>query len=414
MIIHTFGDSHCQAGWSQFKNVACHHLGPLLAYSFGKDIFSRCDIRQYYVKDGDYIVFCLGEIDCRCHIHKHVSTKLSYKSIIDFIVNKYFEAIRLNVEALSIKVKGVCVYNIVPPVEKNTIVENKDWPFIGSDEERLEYVKYFNKKLMEKCKDYNYIFIDIYDKVSDSRGFLRKDKSDGNLHIGSGTPIQEFLRDDIFFQRGQITQETPFGKGIYDLSQIPNIHTILEVGTWNGQGTTECIVGGILRRDDIRDCHVYSVEASRYFYEKACQYWNTKGYSFLHLLYGRVSDTIMLKDEIEKHPMFSSVKTHYDRWYSKDVIDFNIGPKLKYLPKKIDMIILDGGEFTGEGDAELIDIHSVDYVCLDDTLSMKNSSVLKNLKEKGWTILLEGNDRSGFAILKRPEIVMYNLNIHAC
>ena len=65
MAIHTIGDSHSYEGWS---GIVHNHLGPLLCYTFGKEKLNRCDIRNFNIKDGDTVVFCLGEIDCRCHI----------------------------------------------------------------------------------------------------------------------------------------------------------------------------------------------------------------------------------------------------------------------------------------------------------------------------------------------------------
>jgi hypothetical protein len=92
MSIHTFGDSHSYNGWS---GVVPHHLGPVLCYSFGKEKLNRCDIRNFNIKDGDTIVFCLGEIDCRCHIHKHITETTRYQDIINNIIDNYFEAIEL-------------------------------------------------------------------------------------------------------------------------------------------------------------------------------------------------------------------------------------------------------------------------------------------------------------------------------
>ena len=90
MSIHTIGDSHSGNGWS---GIIQHHLGPVLCYSFGKEKLNRCDIRNFNIKDGDTIVFCLGEIDCRCHIHKHITETTRYQDIINNIVDNYFEAI---------------------------------------------------------------------------------------------------------------------------------------------------------------------------------------------------------------------------------------------------------------------------------------------------------------------------------
>ena len=191
MTIHTIGDSHCSNGW---RGIIQHHLGPLLCYSFGKEKLNRCDIRNYRIKDGDTIIFCLGEIDCRCHIHKHITDTITYQDIINNIVNNYFEAIELNVSISQIKLKHVCVYNVVPPIQKYNTSENKEYPYLGTDEERKLYVLYFNEKLKEKCIEKGYIFFDVYNNYIDENGFLRKDLSDDNVHIRDGTYISNFMK----------------------------------------------------------------------------------------------------------------------------------------------------------------------------------------------------------------------------
>jgi len=190
MSIHTIGDSHSTFGWTGITN---HGLGPLLCYSFGKEKLNRCDIRKFNIQDGDTIVFCLGEIDCRCHIHKHITNTTTYQEIIDTIVNNYFEAIELNVSTSQIKLKNVCVYNVVPPIQKYNTFENPEYPYLGMDEERKQYVLYFNEKLKEKCNEKKYIFFDVYNKYIDANGFLRKDLSDGNVHIKNGVYISNFI-----------------------------------------------------------------------------------------------------------------------------------------------------------------------------------------------------------------------------
>jgi len=195
MSIHTFGDSHSTYGWG--SKVKRHHIGPLLCYSFGKKKLNVCDIRKYDVMEGDSIIFCFGEIDCRCHIHKHISSEKTYQHIINDIVNDYFEAIELNVQVSGIKFKNVCVYNVVPPVEKHNTHENPEYPYLGTDQERKQYVLYFNKKLESKCFEKKYVFFDVYNNYADENGFLRKDYSDGNVHISNGVYISDFLEKNI-------------------------------------------------------------------------------------------------------------------------------------------------------------------------------------------------------------------------
>ena len=193
MSIHTIGDSHSGFGLS---GIIQHHLGAVLCYSFGKEKINRCDIRKFNIKDGDTVVFCLGEIDCRCHIHKHITDTTTYQDIINNIVNNYFEAIELNVSISQIKLKNICVYNVVPPIQKYNTIENPVYPYLGTDEERKQYVLYFNKKLKEKCIEKEYIFFDIYNNYIDEDGFLRKDLSDGHVHISNGIHISNFMKEN--------------------------------------------------------------------------------------------------------------------------------------------------------------------------------------------------------------------------
>ena len=186
MTIHTFGDSHCMFGWSD--NVIKHYLGPVLCYSFGmKKIFN---INNFDIKPGDTVVYCLGEIDCRCHIKKHVTESRSFQNVIDDIINKYIEHIKTNI----LDNVQTCIYNVVPPVQKHNSFENISYPFVGTDEERKQYVLYFNTMLKEKCLENNFIFFDIYDKYLDNEGFLSKDKSIDDVHILNGIFIEEFIR----------------------------------------------------------------------------------------------------------------------------------------------------------------------------------------------------------------------------
>jgi len=195
MQIHTIGDSHCIFG---LNGIIQNHIGPVLCYSFGKEKLARCDIRSFNIKDGDTVIFCLGEIDCRCHVHKYITETTTYQDIINNIVDNYFDAIQLNISILQIKLTNVCVYNVVPPIQKYNTPENPDYPYLGTDEERKQYVLYFNQKLKEKCIEKKYIFFDVYNNYIDEKGFLRKDLSDGNVHIHNAIYISEFINNHLF------------------------------------------------------------------------------------------------------------------------------------------------------------------------------------------------------------------------
>jgi hypothetical protein len=192
MRIHTVGDSHCHCGWPAF--VTPHHLGAMLCYSFGKEKLDRCDLRDLDIEDGDTVIFCFGEIDCRAHIHKHITEEITYQDIIDELVTNYFEAIELNITTSGLKLKNICVFNVVPPNQGGT--KNHDWVgYSKPDEKRKSFVEYFNQQLKVKCEEYGYLFFDVYDEYVDSAGFLNRALSDNHMHIAMVGPLYQFMRE---------------------------------------------------------------------------------------------------------------------------------------------------------------------------------------------------------------------------
>lgn len=193
MVVHTFGDSHSYYGWNNIPNILTHHLGPKLCFSIGRDGINIKD--DYNVNNGDTVIFCFGEIDYRCHIHKHITEGIDYKQIIDIIVTNYFKQIQIAVNTFNYI--NTVIYNVVPPIQKHTVVENSEYPFLGTDEERKAYALYFNGKLKQNCIEYKFIFFDIYNKYIDGNGFLDKSLSDGNVHIRDGIHIKQFYEDNL-------------------------------------------------------------------------------------------------------------------------------------------------------------------------------------------------------------------------
>ena len=193
MVIHTFGDSHSFNGWSDIPNVLTHQLGPKLCFSIGRDGINIKD--GYNVNNGDTVIFCFGEIDCRCHVHKHIKKDIDYKQIIDIIVKNYFKQIQNAVNTFNHL--NTVIYNVVPPIQRHNTVENMQYPYLGTDDERKAYVLYFNEKLKQTCIEYNFLFFDVYNNYIDSNGFLNKSLSDNSVHIRDGIYLKKFIETHI-------------------------------------------------------------------------------------------------------------------------------------------------------------------------------------------------------------------------
>jgi len=184
MNIYTVGDSHCWHAWLKVPGVVTMTRGPMTMYRFGQSKPIVLD----EVPDGSIVIFCWGEIDCRCHVNKYQP----WKDTIENLVKSYIEAIRHNVEDHG-HIKKTFIFNVVPPPRKGNTPENPGFPFLGTDEERLSYVKYMNELLRKG----EYPLIDVYDKYADVEGFLKKELSDGHVHIADEKPLKEFIDERI-------------------------------------------------------------------------------------------------------------------------------------------------------------------------------------------------------------------------
>ncbi len=176
--IHTFGDSHAQWGWQSLPNVIIHSYGPRTMFSLGRD----AEILVRDVPPEGIAVFCYGEVDCRCHVNKYQP----WEENIDGLVAGYLRAIALNAQVH----KGdIWIFNVPPPPRRDKAEEIVQFPFVGTDEERLSYVKYMNEKL----KAGPYPFVDIYDSYADADGFLLMQYSDGHVHIIDDSALRDWV-----------------------------------------------------------------------------------------------------------------------------------------------------------------------------------------------------------------------------
>jgi hypothetical protein len=206
-IIHTIGDSHSFYGWNKIehrdinKGISINHIGTVTMASFGLNYSKLVNLKAMGVKENDTLVFCFGEVDRRCHLCKP-NNLTKYKDIVDYIVDKYFEAIK---ELVADFVKlNISVFNIVPPMymdeqDYNNYGEKSSYqyPFIGTNEDVKAATLYTNGKLKEYCQKYNYVYFDVYDCYCDENGFLNPLLKDITIHIDNPVHIIKFINSNI-------------------------------------------------------------------------------------------------------------------------------------------------------------------------------------------------------------------------
>ena len=199
-MIYIYGDSH---GMFSFKNLSLDHINratpSVTMHRIGRD-----NIIVNYEKSDDnedsIMIFCYGEVDCRCHIERQKNEiRRNEDEIILTLVCKYFKTIMNNVN----KCKKIIITAIIPPVDsiiRNSRMENPNadlfnqFPVLGTNETRIRYTNKMNKLIKDLCNKMSYIYFDPYDFYKTNEGCLNHIYADSTLlHIGDNKYILDEL-----------------------------------------------------------------------------------------------------------------------------------------------------------------------------------------------------------------------------
>lgn len=200
---------------------------------------------------------------------------------------------------------------------------------------------------------------------------------------------------------GQINLDTQLGKKIFNLVFENNFENILDIGTWNGLGTTNCILSALEKKNNFTT-KLFTVELYEEMYEIASN--NLKNFSKLEnfiMLNGRIIDYEEIFWFDHKTLNFSE-DAHARLWFTEDLKRlFNAKSIKNLLPEKIDLVILDGGEYTTYPEWVYLK-NKIKYFILDDTKTLKCSKIREEvLNNKNYSIIEDNlSERNGYLIGK--------------
>lgn len=211
-----------------------------------------------------------------------------------------------------------------------------------------------------------------------------------------------YLESDTFqnyygSMTGQIQRGTPFGDLIYFFASNPTgPRQWLDVGSWNGKGTTLCILDGF--QDANCEKHCVSLEAHPLMFPVAQE--NLKAHPAASRL--TLLNQVLSFPGAEAHFMPRSTDpddNHYKLYYETEYEIWKNG-KVVQLPYKPDAVVLDGGEYSGYIDWLALPKENLRVVFLDDVACVKNKRVRQELLEDSkWKLLQENlSDRNGWSI----------------
>tara|TARA_B100000929_G_C15479571_1_gene410728 strand:- start:146 stop:784 length:639 start_codon:yes stop_codon:yes gene_type:complete len=206
---------------------------------------------------------------------------------------------------------------------------------------------------------------------------------------------------------GQINRNSELGEIVYSLATNKQYKNYVEIGTWNGQGSTVCFWDGLSARDD--DWLFFSFESDISFYEQAKVFFGEKANAQFNLVYGRIINTedMMPLDSpiVTAHYENHDHQGIYNRFFKYDVKAYQeCDNKLKLLDGlNIDVLLLDGGEFSTFAEFEVLKSRTK-IIILDDTKELKTKGVHEYLlNNPDWICKIESDDRNGFSIHEHKD-----------
>ena len=190
MKVYAFGDSHAGKFGGSDKFVL---VGPPAPTAYGlANEHSRSEsilllrAMLWHVKPEDVILFVLGEIDCRIHIHRQsVESGESYQRICQQTVDRYGRIVKAVRDDNDV---NVAVLDVPPAVAQGN---EYGYEHYGTRDQRALIALTFNAELEFWCEDNGICFVSIYDDIVDYRGWLADEYAvEDEAHVKeSATPF---------------------------------------------------------------------------------------------------------------------------------------------------------------------------------------------------------------------------------
>jgi hypothetical protein len=196
---------------------------------------------------------------------------------------------------------------------------------------------------------------------------------------------------------GQICNDN-FSKYITEYASNIKYKTFLEIGTWNGLGSTKSFSNGFVNRDD--DYIFYSLECNTDKCNDAAKlYMNNDK---IHIL----NEVIWNEEPSDFYEIFPQCLTNnmYKHWNEVDILNMKLCDLFlnrPNLPDIFDVVLLDGGEFTTYHEFQILK-NKCKILMLDDINVDKCKLIVKEIEsDSSWKIIKRENTRNGFLIAEK-------------
>jgi hypothetical protein len=198
---------------------------------------------------------------------------------------------------------------------------------------------------------------------------------------------------------GQIKYNDPMGKVISDYAKDSRFTRYLEIGTWNGGGSTYCFAKGFESR--LEPFKFASLEINNTMYNEAKSKYATIPY--IHLFKARI-----IKDE--ELPSINTLLEMFDNvnieWLKDDMANFFKTSYFDVEQYKPEVVLLDGSEYLTYFEFKKL-YHTTKVFILDDICTEKCKKIVEELKhDSNWNqVYFLPNQRNGWAVYENLNLL---------
>jgi hypothetical protein len=202
---------------------------------------------------------------------------------------------------------------------------------------------------------------------------------------------------------GQLNEHTIAGQLIINVIKYNNLKNILDIGTWNGLGSTKCILLGIENNiNQNQPPKLISIESNKdknMIAKNNLKYFLENNENNIQLLHGSILQKSDIHDIDTIFPELLN-NSEFIRWHNIDIINIENSPYLyNSIPNELDFVLFDGGEFTTYYEFEKLFPRCTKFIALDDVNVSKCIKIRSYLNSHPqWTELNYINERNGFSL----------------
>jgi hypothetical protein len=213
-------------------------------------------------------------------------------------------------------------------------------------------------------------------------------------------------------ESGQAGLWSAYGQKLRDLAAQPDVELVLELGTWNGGGSSMALASGLMGdAPSAEDCPklLVTMEAMTPMFTTARRLLSGLPVRLIHGT-SMLAHELPTADEVEKEWVNGPDRGTWEAWLENDKAgarQFSVGMLAPLCAIfEWDLVHLDAGEFAGYKEWRIVsEVCKPRYVAMHDTQQLKNQKALQEaLADKSnWALFASSDEAPGWAILKRVD-----------